>query len=87
MKIVIDYKGDLLIERNGKMKGQLCPYKNVKYCYCGDSCPKFSEPCRKHNPNDWTPGNTSPKGVVTLELCDGKIWTCSEDDFSDNRTK
>ena len=28
MKIVLDFMGDLLIERNGKMKEQICPYRS-----------------------------------------------------------
>ncbi len=41
MKGEIDRKGNLLIERAGKLRPQFCPYKDIP---CGDHCPKFGEP-------------------------------------------
>lgn len=82
MKIVLDFMGDLLIERNGKMKEQICPYRSsTRNQYCGNSCPLFSEPQFKYDTNEIPFTST-----VTIELCNGKKWTCSENDFSDNRT-
>ena len=43
MKIKIDEKGHLWIERKGKMKDQFCPYDS-DMSHCGDWCPLFEEP-------------------------------------------
>lgn len=89
MKIKLDYMGDLLIERNGTMKPQYCPYMSGgnNFVLCGDNCPMFGEPHIKHDPNDWKPGLSQIEGSVTLELCNGRILTCMEDEFTDNRNR
>jgi len=43
MKIKIDERGHLWIERAGKFKLQGCPHDNDG-AKCGDWCPKFMEP-------------------------------------------
>ena len=43
MKIKINKKGYLFIERAGVMKGQWCPY-DTEPRGCGDWCPLFGEP-------------------------------------------
>ena len=43
MKGKIDEKGNLLIERAGKMKALGCPFGGGAE-FCGDWCPHFREP-------------------------------------------
>lgn len=53
MKIQIDEKGRLQIERAGAMKAQWCPYsEGVSQALCGDWCPMFGEPDWKIDPEN-----------------------------------
>jgi hypothetical protein len=84
MKIVIDYNGDLLIERKGVMKTQYCPYMsgNNNYVLCGDNCPHFNEPKIKY-----VSGDIPFISMIVIELCNNKILTCTENEFTDERKK
>lgn len=59
MKIHINRRGFLRIERAGKLKGQLCPYDAEEFTSCGDWCPQFGEPV------------VGPGGNLTI--CQGRV--------------
>lgn len=84
MKITIDYMGDLMIERGNMMKPQNCPYMSRynRAVQCGDTCPLFSEPQHKYDMME-----VPYTYIVTLEICNGKVLSCKEKDFTDNRNK
>lgn len=60
MRIVINKKGELFVERSNKFAKQFCPFVTTGYEPCGDWCPHFSEP------------NTEVgTGVQDIDLCHG----------------
>ena len=74
MKIKIDEKGHLWIERKGKMKDQFCPYDS-DMSHCGDWCPLFVEP--SFHKADY-------KANIEVALC-GIIHNVLVADFEDER--
>lgn len=87
MKIEINQKGDLLIERGGKMKIQACPKQqhkgdmDVAYVVaCGDWCPLFREPRQ-----GFYPGSETIR-VVKLRICRA-CYMCNPENFTDRREK
>ncbi len=66
----IDEKGDLWIERAGKMRGQGCPYSNG-LSMCGDWCSLFGEP-----------EMVTDDGPTELALCH-QVWYFTN--FTDER--
>ena len=72
MKILINESGQLLLERNGVMKLQRCPFKPDDAC--SDECPLF---CLTTKPDE-------PNGRTLIELCK-RHWLCYTNDFQDLR--
>ena len=77
MKIKIDEKGHLWIERKGKMKDQFCPYDS-DMSHCGDWCPLFVEPSF-HKADDIVSFDN-----IEVALC-GIIYNVPVADFEDER--
>ena len=78
MKIRINKKGWLEIERAGKFKQQLCPHGSSDEERCGDWCPLFGEPFFE------TISKLEDKKIVSLSLCKTIIY-CDTDEFRDER--
>lgn len=64
MKIRIDHKGILGIERGCVIKEQICPFDGLNRC--GDFCPLFGEPTDESGNGD---------GVDTIRICQGRVLT------------
>lgn len=76
MKGKIDATGWLYIERAGRMKVQVCPYKSNRYYSkpCGDWCPLFQDPY-SYTRQDHIKG-------ILLEICQASIFF---EEFEDER--
>lgn len=66
MKIKINSLGNLEIERAGKFKAQVCPFRALDD-FCGDWCPLFGETYMT------SPYTGDPKHAMTI--CQGRILT------------
>jgi hypothetical protein len=73
MKIQIDRKGRLHIERGGTMKPQGCPFCHNDSS-CGDWCPQFHTYALSIEHN------------MCIKLCGGSKLYCPIPDFLDERT-
>ena len=73
MKIQINSRGNLRLERAGSLLKQYCPFVQQEAVGCGCWCPLFSEP------------EESVDGIVCLEICHGKKLQCMREDFKDRR--
>ena len=77
MRIQINSRGNLRLERAGSLLKQYCPFVQAedgqKDDECGCWCPLFSEP------------EEGVDGVVCLEICHGKKLKCVRDEFEDRR--
>jgi len=81
MKIRINIKGELEIERVGAFKKPMCPFNPMEYC--GDWCALFGEP--EESPAFFESDGTSGTGeLVELELCH-KTIVVNKEDFEDLR--
>lgn len=72
----INKEGCLMLERQREdgpeMRAVLCPHAPDEY-FCGDWCPKFSEPVHVDKLN------------VCLRICEGHIFNFSRKTFKDER--
>ena len=87
MKIRIDKKGVLEIERAGTFKKSTCPFEDTEYC--GDWCALFGEPEEKYAP--YYVGPTFQEAMtcslvrnVELGLCH-KTLVVNKEEFEDLR--
>ena len=71
-KIVIDWNGNLMLNRAGKPIHQSCPFTNFEE-NCGDGCAKFDGPFFDLQEN-----------LVTIDICGTEIY-CKLDEFEDRR--
>lgn len=81
MKILINKKGALSMERMGTMKEQYCPYvgpHNNGPVSCGDWCPHFGEPTRIDD-------KEFKETYKVIPICNGK--QINFDECTDERKK
>jgi len=86
MRMTIKNNGMLLIERNGIMTTQFCPFVTTD-SKCGHWCPHFSEP--QSNDTEMEKQKKAGKEfyipTVTIKICHGKEITVMEHQFNDER--
>lgn len=89
MKIKIDKRGYLFLERGGAMKEQGCPFGPIydqrgvlRKRTCGDWCPLFGEPIT----TECVPAIEVPP-LTSIALCEKGMVTCHPSDFTDERGK
>ena len=85
MKAHITSAGFLELERNGKIKPQICPMNGNRHM-CGDYCPLFGEPKREEVTRITFKGTSetllTDNAIITL--CNG-TQICAE--FTDDRPR
>jgi len=81
MKIVIDKKGHLWLERGGIIEEQYCPFHGSGRP-CGDWCPLFDRPLTKSEIDDI---NGDASKLAMLGLCHGTVLFCDGQNFTYNR--
>lgn len=81
MKAHITSAGFLELERNGKMKPQICPMNSNRHM-CGDYCPLFGE--AKPTMDIGLYGRSENTGQTTIEICHRDLIF---DELTDDRPK